>query len=288
MILPSSFEPLWEAPPQAPAGGLWFVFSRAGLLIAGDKREPRIPEAAGAEALPLPVTEVRFAGMLNGQPCWTGRSSAVDAPEGHAFENVRGLFNRLPDELLAVAGRAVQVVEFDRTHKFCGACATPTTIHEGGRSRKCPNCGETAYPRVAPAMMVLIKRDTRFGRELLLARSPRFPGSMYSALAGFVEPSESIEDCIHREAFEEVGVRIENVRYHGSQAWPFPHSLMIAYVADYAGGEIVCQEGEIEDARWFTLDDLPQLPHRLSIARRLINATIAEVMPDHEALAVQA
>jgi len=284
MILPSSFEPLWEAPPAAPTGGLWFVFHRTNLLIAGGREQPRVPSLAAIEALPVPVTDIRFVGLLAGVACWAARSASAEAPEGYAFESVRGLFNRLPDEMLAVAGRAVQIVEFDRSHHFCGVCATPTVVHEGGRSRKCPNCGETAYPRVAPAMMVLIKRDTSFGRELLLARSPRFPGSMYSALAGFVEPSESIEDCIHREAFEEVGVRLGGVRYHGSQAWPFPHSLMIAYVADYAGGEIVCQVDEIEDAQWFGMENLPQLPHRLSIARRLINATIAEVAPTHPAL----
>jgi NAD+ diphosphatase len=262
------------------------VFHRTALLISGDRQAPEVLAADSAGALPVPVTDVRFVGMLGDTPCWAARAASDAAPEGCAFENVRGLFNRLPDEMLAVAGRAVQVVEFDRTHHYCGACATPTVIHEGGRSRKCPNCGETAYPRVAPAMMVLIKRDTRFGRELLLARSPRFPGNMYSALAGFVEPSESIEDCIHREAFEEVGVRLGEVRYHGSQGWPFPHSLMIAFVADYASGEIVCQEEEIADAQWFTLDALPQLPHRLSIARRLINSVIAEVAPDHPALNV--
>jgi NAD+ diphosphatase len=285
MILPASFEPLWSAPPHAGAGGLWFVYDRINLLVSGPKNEPLIPEAPGADALPLPVTGVRFVGLLGDTPCWAARAAGA-APEGCRFEGVRGLFNRLSDEMLAVAGRAVQMVEFDRTFHYCGACATPTALHEGGRSRKCPNCGETAYPRVSPAMMVLIKRDTRFGRELLLARSPRFPGAMYSALAGFVEPSESIEDCIHREAFEEVGVKLGKVRYHGSQGWPFPHSLMIAYVADYASGEIVCQEDEIADARWFTLDALPQLPHRLSIARRLINDTIAEVAPDHQALKI--
>jgi len=286
MILPTTFEPLWSAPPGTPTGGLWFVFHRTALLISGDRQAPEVLAADSAAALPVPVTDVRFVGMLGDTPCWAARAASDAAPEGCAFENVRGLFNRLPDEMLAVAGRAVQVVEFDRTHHYCGACATPTVIHEGGRSRKCPNCGETSYPRVAPAMMVLIKRDTRFGRELLLARSPRFPGNMYSALAGFVEPSESIENCIHRESFEEVGVRLGEVRYHGSQGWPFPHSLMIAFVADYASGEIVCQEEEIADAQWFTLDALPQLPHRLSIARRLINSVIAEVAPDHPALHV--
>jgi len=286
MILPSSFEPLWAPPPQASTGGLWFVFHRGNLLIGGSREAPVVPQAASADELPLPVSGARFVGMLDGNACWAARAAGAEAPAGFAFEGLRGMFNRLSDELLAVAGRGIQVLEFDRTHHFCGVCATPTAIHEGGRSRKCPNCGETAYPRVAPAMMVLIKRDTPAGREFLMARSPRFVAGMYSALAGFVEPSESIEDCIHRETFEEVGVRISGVRYHGSQAWPFPHSLMVAYVADYAGGEIVCQEGEIEDARWFTLDHLPGLPHRLSIARRLVNATIAEVDPDHPALKV--
>ena len=286
MILPSSFEPLWEAPPQAPTGGLWFVFHRGNLLVGGSREAPVLPQATGADNLPLPVSGVRFVGMLGGAPCWAARAAGSEAPADFAFEGLRSLFNRLSDELLAVAGRGIQVLEFDRTHHFCGACATPTAIHEGGRSRKCPNCGETAYPRVAPAMMVLIKRDGPRGREFLMARSPRFAPGMYSALAGFVEPSESIEDCIHREAFEEVGVKLSSVRYHGSQAWPFPHSLMVAYVGDYASGEIVCQEGEIEDARWFTLDNLPGLPHRLSIARRLVNATIAEVDPHHPALKI--
>ncbi|HEY4370564.1 MAG TPA: NAD(+) diphosphatase [Burkholderiales bacterium] len=285
MILPSSFEPLWEAPPQASAGGLWFVFHRGNLLVKGDRKAPEVPRADLPEDLPVPITDLRFVGTLEGTACWTGRSDA-EAPAGYAFEGLRAMFNSLPDDMLAVGGRAIQVLEFDRTHKYCGVCANLTAIHEGGRSRKCPNCGETAYARVAPAMMVLIKRDGPKGREFLMARSPRFVAGMYSALAGFVEPSESIEDCIHREVFEEVGVKVKNVRYHGSQGWPFPHSLMIAYVADYDSGEIVCQEGEIEDARWFTLDALPGLPNRLSIARRLVNATIAEVDPDHPALKV--
>ncbi|HEX4328971.1 MAG TPA: NAD(+) diphosphatase [Burkholderiales bacterium] len=284
MILPSSFEPLWEAPAQVSTGGLWFVFHRGNILIGGTREEPRIPEAPSADALPVPVTDLRFVGLLGGTACWAARTAEKEAPAGFAFEGLRSLFNRLPDEFLAVGGRAIQVLEFDRTQRYCGACATPTVIHEGGRSRKCPNCGETGYARVAPAMMVLIKRDGPKGRELLMARSGRFVNGMYSALAGFIEPSESIEDCIHREVFEEVGVKVSGLRYYGSQGWPFPHSLMIAFVADYIGGDIVCQEDEIEDARWFTLDDLPVLPNRLSIARRLVNAVIGEVDPNHPAL----
>ncbi len=281
MILPSHFDPLWAAPAQASHEGLWFVFHRTNLLVYTGQDVPMLPMPADVlhGSLRVDPGAARFVGMLGDTPCWAARSAHADAPDGHAFENMRMLFNRLPDDLLAIGGRAVQMLEFDRSHAFCGACATPTAIFEGGRSRKCPSCAETYYPKVSPAMMVLIKRDTPTGRELLLGRSARFPRGMYSALAGFVEPSESIEECIHREAFEEVGVKVENLRYFSSQGWPFPNSLMIAYVADYVSGDIVPQEGEIEDAQWFTLDALPQLPHRLSIARRLIDSVIAEVNP---------
>lgn len=288
MILPSHFEPIWTAPASVGDDGLWFVFHRNNLLVYTAHSEPMLPLPADvlSGSLGIERERARFVGMLGQTPVWAAHAASGRAPEGHAFENMRMLFNRLPDDLLAIGGRAVQMLEFDRTHHFCGACGTPTEIHEGGRSRKCTNCGETYYPKVSPAMMVVIKRDTATGRELLLARSARFPRRMYSALAGFVEPSESIEECIHRESFEEVGLKVSNLRYFASQGWPFPNSLMIAYVADYVSGDIVPQEGEIDDAQWFKLDALPSLPHRLSIARRLVNHVIAEVAPDHPALQV--
>ena len=278
MILPSHFEPLWSAPEAASEDGLWFVFHRSNLLVYTAQDKPMLPMPADVlgRSVTIDRSRQRFVGMLGQTPCWTVPASETRAPQDHAFENMRALFNRLPDDLLAIGGRAVQMLEFDRAHAHCGACASPTAIFEGGRSRKCLACGETYYPKVSPAMMVLIKRDTAAGRELLLARSGRFARGMYSALAGFVEPSESIEECIHREAFEEVGVKVCNLRYFSSQGWPFPNSLMIAFVADYESGDIVPQEGEIEDAQWFTLDALPQLPHRMSIARRLIDSVIAE------------
>ena len=301
MILPKSFEAAWEPGPlqfapqtQGQQAGHYFCLHRGSLLV--DLEAPGSMWPVSGEVLVSLLEGLdasgqgnrRFIGFWQGEACWGiglgeaawSRFQSMQVQglwSNLRFESLRALFNRLPDEVLAIAGRAAQILEFDRSHRFCGACATATVLHEAGRSRRCPACAETTYPRVAPAMMVLIKRDGLFGRQLLLARSPRFPSGMYSALAGFVEPSESIESCIHRESFEEVGVRIRNIQYFGSQSWPFPHSLMIAYVADYEDGEILCQEGEIEDARWFTLDALPQLPHRLSIARRLIDGVIAQV-----------
>jgi NAD+ diphosphatase len=178
----------------------------------------------------------------------------------------------LDEAQFALAGRALQVVEWDRTHQYCGACGSRTVPSATERSRGCPDCGLTAYPRLAPAVMGLVKR----GRELLLARSPRFPKDMYSALAGFVEPGETLEQCLEREIGEEVGIRVQNLRYFASQPWPFPHSLMIAFFADYGGGEVRVDGTEIVDARWFNTDNLPRLPARISIARKLIDAAIGE------------
>ena len=173
----------------------------------------------------------------------------------------------------SVAGRAFQIVEWDRSHQYCGRCGARTRDRTSERAKECPVCGFVLFPRVSPAMMVLVTR----GRELLLARANRFPQAMYSALAGFVEPGESIEDCIHREVREEVGIEVDRLRYFASQSWAFPHSLMIAYNAEYAGGEMRPCDEEIADARWFTLDALPQLPSPVSISRHLIDATVARL-----------
>jgi NAD+ diphosphatase len=288
LYLPRRFTPLWRLPPDSPpSDGYWFCFEAGKLLVAKGTSGPEIPRQSAAQALPLQIGSAYCIGRLGDVVCWAATIEPMPSslPAGFTLEPLRALFGGIPEELLAVAGRALQVVEFHRTHRFCGACSSPTEAHDDQRARRCPSCAAVTYPRIAPAMMVLVKRDTAAGRELLLARGARFPGAFYSALAGFVEPSESIEDCVHREVREEVGIRVRDLRYFGSQSWPFPHSLMIAFVAHYDGGELVCEPGEILDAGWFPLDRLPLLPLPISIARRLINHVIAEVAPDHPALA---
>ena len=187
-----------------------------------------------------------------------------------AFETLRPLWSMLDEDTWAVAGRAVQIVEWDRTHRFCGRCGGPTELAPDERARRCPACGLSAFPRVAPAVIVCVTHEDR----ILLARGTRFPGVMYSVLAGFVEPGESLEECVAREIEEEVGIRVADIRYFGSQPWPFPHSLMIGFTASYAGGEIAIDPVEIMDAQWFTRDALPPLPPRISIARHLIDAYV--------------
>ena len=276
---PESYVGGVHAAGEPDAGSLCFVFQQTLLLVAGDPAGAQLPghgELAGLGEAPL---RRLYLGTLGERACYAFEYGAeTPAPQGMLWQGLRALYGRLDDSLFALAGRALQFIDCDRTHQYCGRCGTPTQLRGGERAREFPACGLVAYPRIAPAVMCLIRR----GREILLARSPHFPPSMYSALAGFVEAGESLEQCLAREVLEETGVRIANPRYFASQPWPFPHSLMIAFVADYAGGEITPAPDEIEDAQWFGLDALPKLPNRISIARRLIDGVLAEMRAANE------
>jgi len=269
MHTPEGFRPGHALPADLPATALAFAFRETKVAVGGRDDAPTIPTLADIDAAGLAGAR-HYLGELAGAPC-IALALPESAPEipGLAFAGLRSLFFRLPEPLLALAARAFQVVEWDRTHRYCGRCGTPTRDKAGERAKECPACGYLAYPRVSPAMMALVTRE----REILLARAHRFPPGMFSALAGFVEPGETIEDCLAREVREEVGVEVQDIRYFGSQSWAFPHSLMIAFTAEYAGGELRCEDAEIAEARWFPADALPALPPSVSIARRLIDAT---------------
>nr|WP_319540471.1 NAD(+) diphosphatase [uncultured Methanospirillum sp.] len=171
---------------------------------------------------------------------------------------------------MAIASYAVRILDFYRSTAFCGVYGTKTNPVATERARICPCCSRIVYPRISPAIIILIKK----GDEILLAHSPRFPSGFYSVIAGFNEPGENLEQTVRREVSEEVGIMVQNIRYFGSEPWPFPDSLMIGFVADYAGGEISVDKQEIDDAGWFTRDNLPQVPSKESISRALIEAWI--------------
>jgi NAD+ diphosphatase len=273
MHTPPGFVPAHRLPALLPPSTLAFAFAGAKLVVRGSVDAPAIATLGELEAAGL-SGDRHFLGTLGGVPCVAiALDEAAALPEGYASAGLRSFFFKLDEPLLALAARAFQVADFDRSHRFCGRCGARTRLRDDERAVECPSCGLVAYPRVSPAMMTLVTR----GRELLLARSARFASGVYSALAGFVEPGETIEDCIRREVREEVGIEIARPVYFASQSWAFPHSLMIAYTADYAGGEIRLDDPEIEDARWFALDALPTLPSPVSIARRLIDATVARL-----------
>jgi len=268
------FIPLVNPPDALSSPAMWFAFQGAQLLIRREEGRASVPSARHISEFGLEAVRSQYLGLYEGNHCFSCEIAAeVAAPEGMAWTGLRGLFGLVDDHLFALAGRAVQIVDWDRSHLYCGRCGTPTVVKTGERARQCPKCGQVHYPRIAPAVMALVRN----GKQLLLARSPHFPPGMHSALAGFVEPGESLEQCLVREVREEVGIEVVNLRYFSSQPWPFPHSLMIAFNCDYAGGEITPEPSEIEAADWFDLDKLPVLPNKISIARRLIDATIAQI-----------
>ena len=275
LATPDRFTALVTPPAQPTGPALWFAFQGAQILIMRDMQSASVPNALDLRELGVSPRSSLYLGVLDGQHCFACElEEGSAAPEGMQWSGLRALFGSIDDALFALAGRAFQIVDWDRSHLFCGRCGTPTQIKHHERARECPNCGQVHYPRIAPAIMALVRR----GREFLLARSPHFAPGMYSALAGFVEPGETLEQTLVREVREEVGIEVANVRYFASQPWPFPHSLMIAFNADYAGGEITPDPGEIEAAEWFTPERLPQaLPSKISISRRLIDATLAEL-----------
>ena len=211
-----------------------------------------------------------------------GRGSETATPPGYSFRKLRSCFGSHDDQFMAAAGRAFQLAEWARTHRYCGACGAQTERVAHEHCMRCPSCGLSAYPRVSPAMMVLIRRDD----HILLARHATYATARHTALAGFVEAGESIEDAIHREVQEEVGLTVKNLRYFESQSWPFPHSLMIAFTAEYSGGEIKVQESEIAEARWYgPKTKLPLIPMPQSVAGRLVRANLppgAELDPQSD------
>ncbi|MCB1806851.1 MAG: NAD(+) diphosphatase [Candidatus Competibacteraceae bacterium] len=268
LLLPDGFTPGFAGPEYLTEPAWWFIYAGDRLLTHLDEQHARIP--FGLEPPPLSGDPLRrlYMGCYAGNHCYALEVPADTLPPpGLGFKGLRSLWGTLAEDAIGLAGQALQLVDWDRCHQFCGRCGQTTVLRDNERSKHCPACGLNHYPRHAPAVMVRITR----GDEILLARSPRFAPGMYSVLAGFVDPGETIEQAAHREVMEEVGLQIKNLRYFTSQSWPFPHSLMIGFSADYAGGDIVLEDPEIEDAGWYKRDNLPISPITMSIARALID-----------------
>ncbi len=200
---------------------------------------------------------------------WPARTEFPPALVKANYRALMGVWSQVQWE---AASRAKQLAVWLQENQYCGVCGNRLETAEQTPARQCGECGFNAYPRISPVCIVLISR----GDEILLARSPHFPPGLYSSLAGHVEAGESAEACAIREVREEAGIEIRNLRWFGSQSWPFPHSLMLGFFAEYAGGELVLQADEIEDAQWFRRDNLPTLPHPSTIAYRMIQAWVKQ------------
>jgi NAD+ diphosphatase len=247
----------------------WYLVHPKGIVVRRDPGGATLPTEADVAALQIDPSKVEDTGSGNALPI----PADLPLPAPLSVAGLREVFGLLGEAAFMAAGIATQVLEWRATHVFCGRCATPTERVADERCMRCPACGLLSYPRISPAVIVLVRRES----EALLARNARFPLPFYSTLAGFVEIGESLEQTVAREIREEAGIEVKDLRYFGSQPWPFPHSLMVGFTARWAGGEIRADEREILDARWWRADALPQVPPPLSIARRLIDAWVDEV-----------
>jgi NAD+ diphosphatase len=271
--VPEQYTPLVTPPPSLNAPALWFAFQRGSILVS-DATAAILPRCRDLAEHGIPALRSHYLGLLGAEHCYAAEiDEAHPLPRGWAKLGLRDLFGLVDGTVAALSGRALQILDWERNHQFCSRCGTPMQARGDERARACPACRFTSYPPVSPAVMVLITR----GRELLLARKAAWPPGRYSAIAGFVEPGEMLEDTVARETREEVGVEVGELRYFGSQPWPFPHSLMVAFTAEYAGSEVRPDGVEIEEAAWFDAEALPNLPPSVSISRRLITTVAAEL-----------
>jgi NAD+ diphosphatase len=253
---------------QTP-GALWFAYRGEDLLVLDGDRQglALIPRGSDLAALGVQPGEAHGLGSLDGAPVFATRVDNAADPAGAAFKGLRPMFVALGDELFHLAGTAKQIATWDRDHQYCGKCGTKTRTKADERAKQCPACGHLDFPRLSPAIIVAVTR----GDRLLMAHSDRFPPGLFSIIAGFVEPGETLEECVEREVREETGIQVTAIRYFGSQSWSFPHSLMLGFTAEHESGEITIDGHEVKEAAWFRADAMPRVPDRASISRRLID-----------------
>lgn len=261
-----NFEPLIFFEGEAAQQAYYFAFRGREILV----------DNTGGIAVPLLEAEVLvplqsrqlYLGRLSGTDCFAVeiRQDSI-LPGMLELIPLRTALINLPQHFGSLANRAVQFLDWDRDHQYCGRCSQKMMNVPNERSKKCPVCGLVNYPRISPAIIVLIHK----GDEVLLTRSPHFKPGIFSVQAGFVEAGESLEDTVRREIFEETGLKVKDITYFGSQPWPFPNSLMTAFTATYDSGELVFDPVEIEAGGWYNYNELPTIPDGASISRKLID-----------------
>ncbi|NYB52373.1 MAG: NAD(+) diphosphatase [Methanobacteriaceae archaeon] len=245
----------------------WFLFKESQMLVEVKDNDIQIPLASKTEEFKIHPIRTQCIGTFNGHTCYCGEVDCDEAPEGMLFRDLRSVYENFEEDIYLVASRAFQIVQWDSNHQFCGKCGTPTKTAPDELAKICPECGYTSYTRISPAVITAIVKDGK----LLMAKHKGRSGNMYGLIAGFVEAGETLEEAVQRETLEEVGLKLKNIKYFASQSWPFPHSLMMGFTAEYVGGEIKVDGKEITDAEWFSPEELPRIPSKMSIARDLID-----------------
>ena len=232
-----------------------FIIRANELLVADQDGSVCIPRRKALE-VHLDPESLQYLGELHGTNCFAGSvSKNATLPENVRFSQLRGLYGTLHEAEFQVALRALHLVHWEAGTRFCGTCGTPVAWHAAERAKQCPKCNRVIYPAISPATITAVTH----GEKLLLLNHHRSPEGLYALLAGFAEPGETLEECVHRETFEEAGIKVRDVRYFGSQPWGFSGALMVGFTAEYESGDLVLQESEIRDAGWFTPADVPNV-----------------------------
>ncbi len=269
-----NFTPGFDILTKDPPEGYWFLFFDGELLLTrDDDAKTGVPFLSNMKERGFDFTDYLYIGSVDGSDCYAANLDRKNAGQGFSFNGLRQLYRSVQDDWFPLISRAFHLTYWASKNKYCGCCGAAMIGVPEESALKCVSCGQIVYPRISPAVIVAVVRD----RQILLARAGRFPTAMYSVLAGFVEPGESLEDCVRREIREEVGIEVKEIKYFASQPWPFPDSLMIGFTAQYASGEIVIDNKEIVDAAWYSAGNLPEIPPgKSSISRRLIDWFVRE------------
>ena len=264
MSIPSEIQYTNEENQKA----FWFIYYGDKLMVSLRDERATIPFIEDLSYYGLIPVRSQHLGKLGNILCYCAEVETEDSiPKDMEFIGLRQLIGLVDEDIFWMAGKAFQIVDWDRSFQFCGKCGLPTHTMNNEYAKVCTPCNLINYPRISPAIIVAVIKDS----QILLARGSRFPSGFYSVLAGFVEPGETLEECVAREVKEEVGLEVKNITYFGSQPWPFPNSLMLGFTAEYASGELQIDENEILDAGWFTAQNIPEGPKSISISRKLID-----------------
>lgn len=246
----------------------WVIFYKDLLLL--EKKEDGTFSLPYRDISPIDIKEetvIHTITTLEGKPCRSfSLSSPAEDSEQYVMTGLRASYDYLPLSHYQTAGKAYEILHWDRNSRFCSACGTPMEQKEPIMKR-CPHCGREVYPAISTAVLVLVRKED----SLLLVHARNFKGTFNSLVAGFLETGETLEECVAREVKEETGIDVKNITYFGNQPWPYPSGLMVGFIADYAGGEIKLQDEELSSGAFYTRDNLPELPRKLSLARKMID-----------------
>lgn len=263
-----NFFPNFICPENISDNSLWFLFRDQKIVTFSENEKKIIPEYFDLKEYGIVPDNFHYMGSYDKLQCYAAEvSKENEIFKPFSVHPPLSLVNKVSEDLVRLAGLGNQLVHWSIAHRFCGKCGKPTENKKDERAKVCPDCGQIYFPRLSPAIIVAVVKNGK----ILLAHSQRFPTKFYSVLAGFVEPGENLEECVKREVREETGIEVCNIKYFGSQPWPFPDSLMIAFTAEYSDGELKVDGTEITDAAWYAKEDIPRIPPSISIARKLID-----------------